>query len=42
MLKAMDISGDIAFNALRISMGRYTTEADIDALARAARKVLNW
>ena len=42
VLKAMGISGDIAFNALRISMGRYTTEADIDALAKAARKVLNW
>ena len=31
-----------SYNALRISMGRYTTEADIAAFEKALNKVLNW
>ena len=42
VLKAMGIGGDIAFNALRVSMGRYTTEADIDGFLTALGSVLNW
>ena len=42
VLKAMGIGGDEVYNALRVSLGRYTTEADIDAFAQAAQKVLNW
>lgn len=42
VLRAMGINGDEAYNALRVSLGRYTTEEDIDAFARAAEKVLNW
>lgn len=42
VLRAMGVAGDEAYNALRVSMGRYTTEGDIDAFARAAEKVLNW
>lgn len=42
VLKAMGIAGDEVYNALRVSMGRYTTESDIDAFVAAAQKVANW
>ena len=42
VLRAMGITGDTSYNALRISMGRYTTEADIAAFEKALNKVLNW
>ena len=42
VLKAMGITGDESYNALRISMGRYTTDADIAAFEKALNKVLNW
>ena len=42
VLKAMGITGDEAYNALRVSMGRYTTRADIEAFLDALKKVLNW
>jgi cysteine desulfurase len=42
VLRAMGIAGDEAFNALRISMGTYTTEANIDALVAAFHEVLAW
>lgn len=42
VLKAMGIGGDIAFNALRVSMGRYTTETDVDGFLAALGSVLNW
>ncbi len=29
-------------HGMRISMGRYTTEADIAAFEKALKKVLNW
>ena len=31
----MGITGDESYNALRISMGRYTTDADIAAFEKA-------
>ncbi len=42
VLKAMGVSGDRAHGALRISMGRYTDESDVDALLAAMRNVLDW
>ena len=42
VLTAMGIGGDIAFNALRVSMGRYTTETDVDGFLAALGSVLNW
>lgn len=42
VLRAMGVTGDAAYNALRISLGRYTAESDIDALVEAAAKVLDW
>lgn len=42
VLHAMGIHGDEAYNALRVSMGLYTTRDDIDAFLRALDKVLNW
>ena len=42
VLRAMGVTGDTSYNALRISMGRYTTEADIAAFEKALNKVLNW
>ena len=42
VLRAMGITGDTSYNALRISMGRYTTEVDIAAFEKALKKVLNW
>lgn len=35
VLKAMGVQGDRALGALRVSMGRYTTEAEVDALIAA-------
>ena len=42
VLKAMGSTGDESYNALRISMGRYATDADIAAFEKALNKVLNW
>ncbi len=42
VLKAIGINPDDAHSALRISMGRYTTEADIDAFIEAVAPVLDW
>ncbi len=42
VLKAIGIDADSAHGALRVSMGRYTTEADIDAFIEAVRPVLDW
>ena len=41
-IRAMGVTGDESYNALRISMGRYTTDADIAAFEKALKKVLNW
>ncbi len=42
VLKAIGIDADAAQGALRVSMGRYTTEADIDAFIEAIGPVLDW
>ncbi len=42
VLRAMGVPTDDAYNALRISMGRYTAEEDIDAFLAVFEKVLNW
>ena len=42
VLKAIGINADDAHNALRISMGRYTTEDDIDAFIDVVGPVLDW
>lgn len=42
VLRAVGIGDDAAHGALRISMGRYTTEADIDNLIAAVGPVLDW
>lgn len=42
VLKAIGIDADAAQGALRVSMGRYTTEEDIDAFIAAIGPVLDW
>ena len=42
VLKALGITGDRAHGALRISMGRYTLDSDVDALLSAMQGVLDW
>ena len=42
VLKAMGVSGDRAHGALRISMGRYTVDSDVEALLSAMQGVLDW
>lgn len=42
VLRAMGIEGDKAYGALRISMGRYTTEEDIRAFVEAFKSCLDW
>ncbi|MCB7037211.1 cysteine desulfurase family protein [Eggerthella sinensis] len=42
VLRSLGIDADRAHGALRISMGRYTTEADIDAFIEATAKSLAW
>ena len=42
VLRAVGIGDDAAHGALRISMGRYTTEADIDNFIAAVGPVLDW
>lgn len=42
VLRALGIDADRAHGALRISMGRYTTEADVDAFVAAMCKSLAW
>lgn len=40
VLKAMGISADRAYGALRVSMGRYTTEAQLDAFMDAFKECI--
>ena len=42
VLRAMSVSADRAYGALRISMGRYTTSNDIEAFVVALKSCLNW
>ena len=42
VLKAMGISTDRAREALRISMGRYTTEQDVRNFVEAIKKTCDW
>lgn len=42
VLKALGVNADAALGALRVSMGRYTTEADIDAFIAAIPSVIQW
>lgn len=42
VLRAVGIDADRAQGALRVSMGRYTTEQDIDRFIAALPEVLNW
>ena len=42
VLRAMGVQGDAAYGALRISMGRYTTEEDVEAFLAAVPRVLEW
>ncbi len=42
VLVSMGISADDAYCALRISMGRYTTEEQIDAFSKAVCDVIDW
>ena len=42
VLHALGIDDDRAHGALRISMGRYTTERDVDAFLGAVAGVLDW
>lgn len=42
VLRAIGVQGDAAFGALRISMGRYTTENDVRAFLAAVPRVLAW
>ena len=42
VLRAMGISSDKAYGALRISMGRFTTRDDIEGFLTALKKCLDW
>ncbi len=42
VLKSMGIDSDAAYGALRISFGRFTTEADIEGFIVALRECLDW
>ncbi len=42
VLKSMGVKDDRAYGALRISMGRYTTEDDVEAVLTAMQGVLDW
>ncbi len=42
VLRALGIDGDRAAGALRISMGRYTTEHDVEAFISAIEPCLHW
>ena len=42
VLRALGIDADRAHGALRISLGRYTAEADVDAFVAAMRQSLAW
>jgi len=41
-LMAMGVDADIARGAIRISLGKDTTEAEIDALLAALDKQIKW
>lgn len=42
VLKAIGVERDVALGSLRFSMGRYTTEEDVDAALKAFDGVINW
>lgn len=42
VLRALGIGGDRAAGALRVSMGRYTTEQDVDAFVSVIGSCLEW
>lgn len=42
VLKALGIGSDRAFGALRVSLGRYTTQRDIDDFITATKASLDW
>lgn len=42
VLRALGIAKDSAQNALRVSMGRYTTNDDIDSFLNAIHTVIDW
>jgi cysteine desulfurase len=41
VLRAMGLDDDLAQGSLRLSMGRFTTEADVDTAARALRETVS-
>ena len=42
VLRAIGVSADDALGSLRVSIGRYTTEADVDAFVKAFDQALDW
>ena len=42
VLSAMGVQRDAALGALRVSMGRYTTERDVEAFVTAMEQALTW
>ncbi len=40
VLRALGMSGNLALNSVRLSIGRYTTDADIDVAMRVIKRVL--
>lgn len=42
VLRAMGVPADRAQGALRVSMGRYTTESDVEGLLAAMARALDW
>ncbi len=42
VLRSIGVTGDEAYGALRISMGRYTTREDIEGFLRAFDEALDW
>ncbi|WP_165053528.1 MULTISPECIES: cysteine desulfurase family protein [unclassified Adlercreutzia] len=42
VLRAIGVQGDAAYGALRVSMGRYTTQEDVEAFLAAVPKALEW
>ena len=41
VLKALELSDDVAKGTIRISIGKYNTEEDIEAIAEALIKIVN-
>ena len=42
VLRSLGIDSDRAYGALRVSFGRYTSQADLDAFAAALASCLSW